>query len=503
MVILKRISDFNDFLGDRILESLGTKGIMPLMYSEKFAKILMEIDHPIADELQMADDSDQEVTLIDVTDKNDLVSMSTSPKIIEFLMSELGREKEEIEASTFYKFYKNRDDVWTKYRTTIKIGKFVKKILEDKYPDNGQPGEDIESFVNAYKIEFDKSDMSKLFELVSGNGITRYYQKGNYASGGDRSTLYNSCMNDEEDFLRFYAYNVGHVQMLILFEDDRKSRIVGRALVWTLDIPEDRIYMDRIYTIHDYQQEFFIEYAKKNKWLYKSQQTYGQERINDPINGRSDYMELTVKNIKLASQYPYLDTLQYLDQDKKILSSEKIGDYVKLTDTSGEAYDCQYSEHYDRWININNLGRNFVICTMEQDRYSDEIDNIRRKEDAVYLDYYSEWISKDKYDKKIIKATIPKDQDILKDDAVYLKGYGGWAHEDYVDRNLEYSEYEDDHFEPNDLVFSKTLDSYVIADKSTDVYTDETKEFTDYIPDKELDKYTYTKKGDYFLKKDE
>ena len=45
------------------------------------------------------------------------------------------------------------------------------------------------------------------------------------------------------------------------------------------------------------------------------------------------------------------------------------------------------------------------------------------------------------------------------------------------------------------------MDSYILKDKSTKVFTDITKTEFDYIADKELDKLTYTDKGDYILNK--
>lgn len=500
---MKKVKDYSDFIIDSLFESIGNQGVLPFVFSKDFEEIIKSINHPIADDLLNNENQNEPVTLIDITDKNDLVSFATSPKIIEFLMDSNNKPKDEVTGIDFFKYLRtDRNLLMSKYRSTIKIGKLVKKIFNDKYPDNGKPGRDIESFVNIYKSVFDKDDIMDLFEIVEGEDIQKWYDDDRYAENSSGSELYQSCMNGCYDYIRFYAINKEHIKMLILYEDDRKRKIVGRALVWNLDIPENRTFMDRIYTVHNYQVDFFKEYAKRKGWLYKSVQSYGNETIVDSKidNDSGDFMDLTVWDIKLNNEYPYMDTLRYLDQDKKILSTRNISD-VKLISTTGDPQSCEWSEKYNRWINMNNLGNGYVICEIGKERYTDDIDNVRKKDDAVFLPYYDEWVSEDKYDELIVKTSIPTEQELLKTDCVYLKHYGGWAEENYVDKKFEYSVYEDDYLEPNDMVFSKTLDSYIIADKATDVYTDETKEFTDYIPDKELNNYTYTINGDYILNK--
>lgn len=501
---MNRVKDYNEFIFDSLLESVGSSGLLPFVFTKEFENIIVSINHPIASDLLNNENQSEPITLIDVTDKNDLISFSTSPKIIEFLMGAYNKTKDEILGIDFYKFLRIEDDtIWTKYRSILKVGKLVKKLFGDRYPDNGKPGEDIESFVNAYKSVFDKDDIMNLFELVDGENIPKWYDQNLYGENGNGSELYNSCMNGEFSFLKFYVINKEHVKMLILYENEKKKRIVGRALVWDLDEPENRIFMDRIYTIHNYQVSLFKDYAKKQGWLYKSVQTYGSQSIIDSRieNDRGKYMTLTVTDIKLTDEYPYMDTLRYLEQDEKILSSNNISD-VKLIDTNGEAYDCQWSDRYNRWINMYNIGsNNYILCELGADRWDEDVDRVFRKEDTVYIPRYGEWISKEKYKTEIVKTTVGTIREVLKSDAVELKYYGGWAEEIYADSIMEYSIHDDDYYDRQDVVYSEKLESYINKDKSTKVYTDITRTEIDYIPDKELDKYTYTNKGDYILNK--
>ena len=498
---MNKVKDYNEFIFDSLLESAGSSGLLPFVFSKEFERMILSIHHPIANDLLNNENRFEPITLIDVTDKNDLVSFSTSPKIIEYLMDVNHKSKEDVMGIDFFTYLKKNNDIWTKYRSILKLGKLVKKLFEDRYPDNGKPGRDIESFVNAYKSVFDKDDIMDLFELVDGEDIPKWYDENKYAEEGRGSELYNSCMNGCYDYLNFYAINKDHVKILILYENDKRKKIVGRALIWYLDEPENRVFMDRIYTIHEYQIDLFKEYAKKNGWLYKSRQSYGNEPIVDTKTSESNYMYLTVKDIKLNKEYPYLDTLRYLNQDEKILSSEKISD-IKLLDTNGGVWDSEWSERYNCWINMYHIGENeYVLCELGVDKWDADIEKVFKKEDAVYIPRYGEWISKEKYKTDIVKTTVGTVRDILKKDAVPLKYYGGWAEETYADSIMEYSFIDDDYYNKEDAVYSKKVESPILAENAVKVFTDITRAETDWIPTKWLDKLTYTDKGDYILKK--
>jgi hypothetical protein len=262
--------------------------------------------------------------------------------------------------------------------------------------------------------------------------------------------------------------------------------------------------MDRIYTVHNYQEHFFIEYATKNGWLYKSIQASGNQLIKDSKTGQEKNIDLYVLNINLSNEYPYMDTLCYLDQDKKILSSAKISD-IKLIDTLGGAYGCEWNDRYNRFINVYSLNDDkseYVMCIIGSDLDEfDQINNIRLKSEAKYLSSYAAWISKESFEKDVVKTTIGPERLLLKDDCTYIKYLEGWAQSNFVRSNMVYSSYLDDYIIREDSLFSKILNSYIIKDKSSKVYLDITKIESDYVPDKELNSMTYTSSGDYILKK--
>jgi hypothetical protein len=71
----------------------------------------------------------------------------------------------------------------------------------------------------------------KVFEIVEGDEIAKWYRYENYAE--NKGTLGNSCMRDKRDsFFEIYTKNPEVCRMLILKEDDK---ILGRALIWKLN----------------------------------------------------------------------------------------------------------------------------------------------------------------------------------------------------------------------------------------------------------------------------
>ncbi len=499
---MNKVRNYNDFLFDLIIESVQS-GTIPFKFSERFEFILSRIDNQIARKLLSMEDEETSVTLIDITEENDKVSFTNAPKAIEYLSKYFNIEKEQIKNRDFFLYYNTNNvrkymdnDIWKKYRSDIKIGKLVKKVFGDEF-DNIE----IEKFVNLYKYSYGLDNLDEIFDIVEGEDIVKWYDYNNYAHSYADTVLHSSCMAKHcEDLINFYAINK-KVKMLILYQDSSKEKIVGRALIWELDKPENRILLDRIYALHDHYIEFFKTYAKNNGWLYKVRQSYDTNPFVDTKTGEVVELELEVKDIKLNNIYPYLDTLKYLDQDKKILSNDEISD-VKLTGTEGAPYDCEWSELYGKWINMYNLSdNNYVLCEIGTDDLYNDIDKVRKKEDAVYLPYYSEWIPKDRYDEYIVKTDIGGGNLILKEDAIYLKHYGIWAETNFVRRELKYSSYFEDWFYKEDLIFSKYMDDFLFKDKSTKVYTDISKTDIDYLPDSELENLTYTHKGDYIIKK--
>lgn len=234
--------------------------------------------------------------------------------------------------------------LWVKNRNPIKIGRLVRSILTtSKIPFTEK---ELEEFVNAYKstIEILENAFSK-FSLVNGQDIAYWYDKENYADGGE-STLGNSCMSEvSSDFFDLYCSNGKVCSLLILFSDNGEinengkyvaKTIKGRALVWQTE--QGDIFMDRIYTNNDSDVELFKKYAFEKGWWCKIAQNSATNfnTTNGTIKKVGSY------SVKLEESkfefYPYLDTFSLINFDEnKIANSENLLSSIQafLNDTDG------------------------------------------------------------------------------------------------------------------------------------------------------------------------
>jgi hypothetical protein len=222
-------------------------------------------------------------------------------------------------------------------RGSIKIGRFVNKILDLYYEDDKEKrlnytSSDVEKFVNAYSaLIIYRRNASKYFEIVSGEKIKYWYYKDNYSSSTGQ--LGSSCMryDDCQNYFNIYIENPDVCQLLI-FKNVTGDKINGRALLW-IDV-DGKKCMDRIYTTKDNYNILFLKWAKENgyEYIYRSE-----------IN-----IKVKIKN-KDYNKYPYLDTLFFLkfsrhiddltedDLDKEAFLTNKKPDrpFIVLQETNG------------------------------------------------------------------------------------------------------------------------------------------------------------------------
>jgi hypothetical protein len=221
--------------------------------------------------------------------------------------------------------------------TSITIGRFVVKILTAAKIEH--TAKDIEDFVNAFKSEYDikHKDVLKDFYLVSGEDIRKYYNEVTYERPV-KGQIWSSCMRYEkcQSFLDIYVNNPDKIQLLVLM--DSRDKVRGRALVWKLDKPEI-IFMDRIYAKNDNDINLFKTYAKKNDWIYKS------EQCNDitAIYNREKILNIKLDNFKFDS-YPYMDTLCYMTVDGLLHNDKELKSYCKMRGIQGQEYSCAECE---------------------------------------------------------------------------------------------------------------------------------------------------------------
>ena len=362
-----KLNKYLDFISEN-----AKSGKMMIFYSDAFRELLTNIamsDSPaitvarILLQVEDNDDSKDTYTLIDKTDKNDMISyVQTSRFYREFPDVDL----EKLSAKK-HNLIKN-SKFWTTGRTPqYGIGRWVRHIFND-VRQTPIKNEDLESFVNAYKSTYDKINKgSENFEIVKGEDIRYWYLEDRYEEV--KGQLGNSCMRYQrcQKYLDIYVENPEVCSLLIL-KGKTPDKIIGRALIWTLS--DGKKIMDRIYTINDSDRLLFEAYAKENGILRGA-------RNVDAIKvkkGRYDY-------------YPYMDTFTCYDYEKGILSSGIDGDaedILGLQNTDGTASDNSgrvWSEYHGEYIDEDDA------------RYCDDVDGPVHYESTVWLEYLDIYVT--------------------------------------------------------------------------------------------------------------
>ena len=335
------ITNYNEFL----LESLLSESIV--IYSDKFRKLINNIDSPVSKALIDIESKDIEISnnYLDINDK-ETISFITDRKVKEIFekdsklvthdgdggflrhsstnsnifkdldytpdgdstyhpnSNELGEILATTKSSSGKTYVKvkfpggisviNNENLeykdisrlpFLQNRQTIRIGRGIKSMFtRTEYKFKDA---DIEVFVNKYKSEYDElNNIFKNFELVKGKDIPKWYSSERYQYNS--GTLGNSCMKSvPESYFDIYARNPDKCSMLILKNDDG-DKLIGRSIIWNLDKP-NVTFMDRIYTSSDSYVELFKKYAYKNGWYHKDRQDSSSDPTLVGDNGNSLY----------------------------------------------------------------------------------------------------------------------------------------------------------------------------------------------------------------------
>jgi hypothetical protein len=362
-----RINRYLDFISEG-----ASSGKMMIFYSDNLRELFTHIAMSestaknvarVLLEVEDNNDAKDTYTLIDKTDKNDMISyVQTSRFYREYPESDLEKQRGP--------FIKN-SKFWTNGRTpNYGIGRWVRHIFND-VRQTPIKNEDLENFVNAYKSTYDTlAKRSEKFELVKGEDIRYWYLEDRYEEVSGQ--LGNSCMRYKrcQSYLDIYVENPESCSLLILKGND-PDKIAGRALIWTIyEGPgvAGRRFMDRIYTIKDSDRILFEAYAKENDILRSQSYTY-KIKVKE---GRYDY-------------YPYMDTLTCYDYEKGILSSSLEGeDILGLQNTDGTASDNEgrvWSEYHGEYIDEDDA------------RYCEDVEGPVHYESTVWLEYLDIYVT--------------------------------------------------------------------------------------------------------------
>jgi len=281
--------------------NVNDTNLFPLVLSQRFTRILKRINDEVSTNiLKLARDGEKvKESFIDITDKEDMISLISSDKVNQMYIDKVPNILEKC---------------WTNNRNPKKIGRFVFSLLGDTVSATK-----IEDFVNEYKSIITAKTMKRNFRIVQGEEIRKWYLGSNYAVGG--GNLKSSCMRHGycQRFFDIYVHNPDKIKMLILL-DESKEKILGRALLWYLDIPKDVIFMDRVYFANDFILNMFINYAIHNHWHYKLENM--DNIYNVLFDNKITKMTMVVKvKEENYDSFPFIDNLGFYDPKLHMLSN--------------------------------------------------------------------------------------------------------------------------------------------------------------------------------------
>lgn len=405
---------------DFIVEARGDVKC-PVILSESFIKKCKSIDSPISQAIIDMNRQLSSYTFIDDNLDSETIQYTESERALDMLDKMYGKTID-FDPQKYLQRISNPEpdsQFWNSNRVDIKIGRFVRRFLGDKFSDS-----QVEDFVNKWKS---LNDSGSKFEFRTGNGIVDAYDTKNYSGEEGYNPLWNSCMNDRTDLVEFYLY-IKDLQMVVLLDSDDK--ILGRALLWTDD--EGKKLLDRVYYINDKDYFKFVTLAKENGWYYKKRNISGgsfwiKDEKEQKLESRVKFPKDAINEIQDEYGYPkfpYVDSFYYLDEDGGYLMNyEPKGSFFLLNDTDGnyEYYSGVYDVHgrrvedEDDFIHSNTQGGLVSLYDSEHVQYDvwdsktltfrdfDDYIEISYLKDPkngfVFDDDKQEWYKKEDYEK--------------------------------------------------------------------------------------------------------
>lgn len=236
--------------------------------------------------------------------------------------------------------------LWSVSRNSMRIGRLVRSLLPltgKKFSDS-----EIEKFVNEYKSVINiMNDAFSKFDIVSGDSVTHFYHISNYAS--DSGTLGCSCMADvPASYLYIYSNNPDVCKLVILYDDKgslkdgkyKSTKIIGRALLWKTT--DGTMFMDRIYTVKQSDEDLFKKFAAKNGWWCKKTQNSSSKFTAERGQETKDNPEYAVSLTNWGDRFPYIDTLCFLNS--------KTGKLSNITSLISADMFCNETDGSPQWL---------------------------------------------------------------------------------------------------------------------------------------------------------
>ena len=382
------------------------------------------------------------------------------------------------------------DEIWqggvNSKRFHGKPAKVARKLLD--FDKAGIVDSDCETFTNmlrAYSTANGNGNGNEpkyTFKRVYGESIRNWYHESRYSTkyGSEASgSPWKSCMREcqHQKYLDIFVRN--DVGMLVLL--DEEEQLLGRALLWKARSSDGEEYkvMDRIYACKAELSVLFKDYAKRNKYIYKTYQSYDNKMEFEIPKGKASETRSKTLFVDLdhsdLSYYPYMDTFTYLDDDNGTLTNDASEPYSKeLTSIHGgyDGNDEHYGETYCDWNeeyfcedsvvyceNGNNCHRDDAIWMEDVQEYAypetvavwDDVDEHYIHEDnSVYIEseqletHIENSVYSDREGQHILSDSAEYCEHdgnyILECNAVWVEELNSYAHEDDVEELLEETE---------------------------------------------------------------
>ncbi len=312
------------------IDNLLKEGL--IQYNDEFRKKLLSIANKSVVATMLLNlyhkefnDADLRQNYINITDKEDGVSFLPQRKFNDIKEKEL-----------------DADPYSITQRSETRVGRLAKSILSLGEIDVSD--KEIEEFVDLFKST--KVIKGEQFKLVKGDDIKYWYHKDNYKT--QNGNLGSSCMCKANDyFFDIYAYSK-NCSMLILTdysEEEEREMLIGRALVWNVisePVIDSNVFMDRIYTAKSSDVNKFKEYANNNNWFYKKVNNHDRfTGMNFIFKDDKIKLRIEVEVDGECDDYPYLDTLKFLNESRNKLSNIGYKNGLILEDTEGQSDVCE------------------------------------------------------------------------------------------------------------------------------------------------------------------
>ena len=221
------------------------------------------------------------------------------------------------------------DECWaTTKRIMAKPGGFISKVFKNISE------KEVEKFSTLFRSEITKPKLD--FQVFEGDEIKKFYHYSSYCERNGGS-LHASCMKYDncQNFFEIYSKNPDNCKIVVLFDNDDATRIIGRAILWHVG---DHKVMDRIYTINDEAYQFYFkQWASKHSYYFKSEQNWFNTRQFEMLGSKKINLDLVLDlpNTKF-DRVPYMDTFKFMDYEGKLYNFQPKGkEFYTLTDTGG------------------------------------------------------------------------------------------------------------------------------------------------------------------------